>query len=70
MFLFKNGELVFNLNRHEIEGRTHHEIAEKLTVAFSEFCSKENSNSLKDESSELIFIKNCGSKIKLNQDKI
>ena len=36
--LFKDGEVVFNLERHMIEGRRANEIAEDLTEAFNTFC--------------------------------
>ena len=38
-FLFKDGELVHMVPRHQIEGRPPQEIAEVLTSAFSEFCA-------------------------------
>lgn len=38
MFLFKNGKLVFSLQRHQIQGRDPHEIARELTQAFDAFC--------------------------------
>jgi putative YphP/YqiW family bacilliredoxin len=37
--LLKNGELVYMLERHQIEGRSPHEIAEDLKAAFGEHCS-------------------------------
>ena len=37
--LLKNGELVYMLERHQIEGRSPHEIAEDLNAAFGEHCS-------------------------------
>jgi putative YphP/YqiW family bacilliredoxin len=36
--LLKNGELVYMLERHQIEGRSPHEIAEDLKAAFGEHC--------------------------------
>ncbi len=39
MALMKNGECVFMLQRHEIEGRDPREIAERLTQAFDEHCA-------------------------------
>jgi putative YphP/YqiW family bacilliredoxin len=36
--LLKNGELVFMLERREIEGREAPEIAQRLTSAFDQFC--------------------------------
>jgi putative YphP/YqiW family bacilliredoxin len=37
--LLKNGELVYMLERHQIEGRSPYEIAEDLKAAFGEHCA-------------------------------
>ena len=37
--LFKNGELVHMVERHQIEGRPAHVIANNLIAAFGEYCS-------------------------------
>lgn len=39
MALFKDGELVFFLPRHRIEGRTAEEVADDLKGAFAEHCA-------------------------------
>ena len=39
--LLRNGELVFMLQRHQIEGREAFQIASELTDAFDRFCVKE-----------------------------
>ncbi len=39
--LFKDGQLVHFIPRHEIEGFDYEQIAEKLTPAFDEYCTKE-----------------------------
>lgn len=36
--LLKDGELVYMMERHEIEGRDHFEIAESLKAAYDEHC--------------------------------
>lgn len=36
--LLKDGELVYMMERHEIEGRQHFEIAESLKAAYDEHC--------------------------------
>ncbi len=36
--LFSEGELVYMMERHEIEGRSPHEIADALRVAFDQHC--------------------------------
>lgn len=38
--LFKDGRLVFMLERHQIEGRTADDIARDLTGAFDKYCEK------------------------------
>jgi putative YphP/YqiW family bacilliredoxin len=38
MALFRNGEIVLMLGRHDIEGRMPIEIANRLAEAFAEFC--------------------------------
>jgi putative YphP/YqiW family bacilliredoxin len=37
--LLKDGDLVFMLERHDIEGRTAEEVARDLTAAFDKYCS-------------------------------
>ena len=39
--ILRNGELVFILQRHQIEGREALQIASELTAAFDKFCVKE-----------------------------
>ena len=39
--LFRDGALVFIMERYQIEGRDAHEIARMLTQAFDEFCVKQ-----------------------------
>ena len=38
--LLKDGQLVYMLERHQIEGRTSDEIAKDLTRAFDKYCEK------------------------------
>src|SRR6476660_3678625 len=38
--LFKDGKLVFMLERHQIEGRTADDIAQDLTGAFDKYCEE------------------------------
>lgn len=37
--LLRDGELVYMMERHQIEGHTHLEIAEALKAAFNEHCA-------------------------------
>jgi putative YphP/YqiW family bacilliredoxin len=39
--LLRDGELVYILQRHQIEGREAPQIASELTAAFDRYCSKE-----------------------------
>src|SRR5437763_15503194 len=39
--LFRDGELVKMIERHQIEGRAAYDIAAELTAAFHQFCAKE-----------------------------
>jgi putative YphP/YqiW family bacilliredoxin len=39
MALFRDGEVVHFVNRHEIEGRSPRDIAANLTAAFDKFCA-------------------------------
>jgi putative YphP/YqiW family bacilliredoxin len=39
--ILRNGELVYMLQRHQIEGREAPQIAQELTAAFNRFCTKE-----------------------------
>jgi putative YphP/YqiW family bacilliredoxin len=38
MALFRDGEVVHFVHRHQIEGRSPHAIAAELTAAFDKFC--------------------------------
>ena len=39
--IFRDGNLVFMMERHQVEGRDAQEIANVLTQAFDEFCAKQ-----------------------------
>jgi putative YphP/YqiW family bacilliredoxin len=39
--LFRDGDLVKMIERHQIEGRAAHDIASELAAAFNEYCAKE-----------------------------
>ena len=41
--LFKNGELLYIMQRYQVEGRTAGDIAKELTVVFDKVCAKANS---------------------------
>ncbi len=66
--LLKNGEVLFMLPRHHIEGRTHEQIADSLQQVFSEHCSKEGPSISKEKYDKLVHAKMCGSKIPLSEN--
>lgn len=66
MALFKNGEVLFMMQRHHIEGRGPEEIAEDLKIVFEKFCTRQGPSIPKEKYDELIHAKMCGSKIPLN----
>ncbi|MEW6508076.1 MAG: BrxA/BrxB family bacilliredoxin [Bacteroidota bacterium] len=66
--LFKNGEVLFMMPRHHIEGRSPEEIAEDLKIVFEKFCSKQGPSIPKEKYDELIHAKMCGSKIPMNKN--
>ena len=53
------------MQRYDIEGRTHEEIAEKLRVAFDEHCSNEGPSISPENFAKVMHAKMCGSKIPL-----
>jgi len=65
--LIKNGEVLFMLPRHHIEGRSPEEISGLLEHVFTENCSKEGPSIPKEKYDELVHAKMCGSKISLNK---
>jgi len=64
--LIKNGEVLFMLPRHHIEGRSPVQIGGLLQQVFAENCSKEGPSISKEKYDKLIHAKMCGSKIPLN----
>lgn len=66
--LFKNGEVIFTMPRHHIEGRYAEEIAEDLINVFNQHCKKQGPSISKEKYDELIHAKMCGSHIPLNKN--
>lgn len=66
--LLKNGEVLFMMPRHHIEGRGPEEIAEDLKTVFEKFCTKQGPSISKEKYDELIHAKMCGSKIPMNKN--
>lgn len=63
MALFKAGELVFLMQRMNIEGKTAEMVAEELITAFNEHCKKAGPSVPKEHYDAILHAKACGSKI-------
>jgi putative YphP/YqiW family bacilliredoxin len=61
--LFKNGKVLFVLQRFEIEGRSHQEIAITLTEVFNRECKKQGPSISPEDYDKLVSAVACGSKI-------
>ena len=66
--LIKNGEVVFMLPRHHIEGKTAEQVGEILQQVFTDNCIKEGPSISKEKYDKLVHAKMCGSKIPLNEE--
>lgn len=67
--LFKNGELVYFMQRYDIEGYHAEHIASVLTEVFDDACAKEGPSVSPKSFAEIMYAKSCGSKIPLHNDK-
>lgn len=65
MALFKNGELIHFMHRHEIEGRMPQEISDYWRKIFNEKCEKEGPSISPEHFAKVMHAKACGSKIPL-----
>ncbi|HEX9740098.1 MAG TPA: BrxA/BrxB family bacilliredoxin [Ignavibacteriaceae bacterium] len=63
--LFKNGEIIYFMQRYDIEGRNKVEIAEKLKEVFNEVCTKKGPSISPEDFAKVEYAKMCGSKIPL-----
>ncbi len=61
--LFKNGEPIFMLHRHNIEGHTFEQVAAVLRQAFDEYCSRPGPSITPEQYAQVIHARACGSKI-------
>ena len=66
--LTKNRQVLFILHRHDIEGRSPEEIANKLTVAFDQECSNKGPSISPEDYGRLVHAVACGSKIPMFGD--
>ncbi|MFI5144347.1 MAG: BrxA/BrxB family bacilliredoxin [Ignavibacteria bacterium] len=63
--LFRGNELIFVMQRYDIEGKSPEMVASELAEAFNQFCSKEGPSIPAESYANLLHIKACGSKIPL-----
>lgn len=61
--LFKNGEPIVMLHRHNIEGHSYEEIAQVLKQIFDEYCTAEGPSITPEQYAEVQHARSCGSKI-------
>jgi putative YphP/YqiW family bacilliredoxin len=63
--MFKNGELIYFMQRYDIEGRTLKDIATDLVETFNEVCTAEGPSVPAEQYEKVVYAKSCGSKIPL-----
>lgn len=61
--LFKDGHVVFMLERHMIEGRTPDQIADDLAAAFNKYCTAAGPSIPTEQFEKLQFVQVCGSQL-------
>ena len=66
--LFKNGKLVYFMQRYDIEGNGPETIANELKNVFNEYCSKKGPSVSPENFAKIMYAKACGSKIPLFKD--
>jgi putative YphP/YqiW family bacilliredoxin len=63
--MFKDGELVHFIQRHDIEGKMPEEISDYWREIFNEHCSNKGPSISPENFAEVMHAKSCGSKIPL-----
>ncbi len=63
--LFKNGKLIYFMQRLDIEGQAPEQIASELIQIFNEYCSAEGPSISPEYFEKIMYAKQCGSKIPL-----
>lgn len=63
--VFKNGELIYFMQRYDIEGRNKAEIAETLKEVFDEVCTRKGPSVSPEDFAKIEHAIMCGSKIPL-----
>ncbi len=66
--VFKNGQLMYFMQRYNIEGRSAEEIAADLREAFDELCTKQGPSIPPDVFENVTYAVQCGSKIPLYKE--
>lgn len=61
--LFKNGKLIYFMQRSDIEGNSAEVIANELKSVFNEHCTKEGPSISPENFAKVVHAKKCGSKI-------
>ena len=64
--LFKNGEPLYVIERHEFLGQSPEQIAEILISVFKKFCNRQGPSISKENYDKMMFLKQCSSGISLN----
>lgn len=65
--MFKNGKLIYFMQRYNIEGRSGDEIAADLREAYDELCTKQGPSIPTDAFEKVTYAVQCGSKIPLHK---
>ncbi len=63
--IFKNGQLMYFMQRYNIEGRSAEDIASDLREAFDELCTKQGPSISPEVFEKVTYAVQCGSKIPL-----
>jgi putative YphP/YqiW family bacilliredoxin len=63
--LFKNGEIIFMMQRYDIEGKSAQMVAGELVKAFNHLCAKQGPSIPPEDYANLVHAIACGSKIPL-----
>lgn len=64
--MFRNGELIFFMQRLDIEGRNSQAIASDIIDAFNEICTAQGPSVSAEHYNQVVYAKSCGSKIPLH----
>ena len=61
--LFRNGELIYFMQRYDIEGNTAEYIADDLIAVFNDACTNQGPSVPSEDFAKIMYAKQCGSKI-------